>query len=98
MSLKWLKWLDGRLGKRSVASKVCNKQFINLVIVKYGDISLVLCISTRLRLVTILSLLVKYTLTRVISLIYICLWSKKKLESYFRDRLTFLNIDSRTSR
>ena len=27
---------------------------------KYGDISLVLCISTRLRLVTILSLLVKY--------------------------------------
>ena len=27
---------------------------------KYGDISLVLCISTRLQLVTILSLLVKY--------------------------------------
>ena len=27
---------------------------------KYGDISLVLCISTRLRLMTILSLLVKY--------------------------------------
>ena len=27
---------------------------------KYGDISLVLCISTRLRLVTILSLLMKY--------------------------------------
>ena len=46
--------LDGRLGK------VCNKQFIHLVIVKYGDISLILCISTRLRLVTILSLLVKY--------------------------------------
>ena len=43
---------------------------LHLVIVKYGDISLVLCISTRLRLVTILSLLVKYlviyTLTRVI--------------------------------
>ena len=38
--------------------KVCNKQFITLVIVKYGVISLVL--STRLRLVTILSLLVKY--------------------------------------
>ena len=33
---------------------------LHLVIVKYGDISLVLCISTRLRLVTILSLLVKY--------------------------------------
>ena len=50
--------LDGRLGKRSVerVRYVIN----NLVIVKYGDISLVLCISTRLRLVTILSLLVKY--------------------------------------
>ena len=30
--------------------------------------------------------------------IYICLWSEKKFESYFRDRLTFSNIDSRTSR
>ena len=29
--------------------------------------------------------------------IYICLWSKKIFESYFRDRLTFSNIDSRTS-
>ena len=29
--------------------------------------------------------------------IYICLWSKKKFESYFRDRLTFSNVDSRTS-
>ena len=38
--------LDGRLGQHSV-------------IVKYGVISLVLCISTRLRLVTILSRLVK---------------------------------------
>ena len=26
------------------------------------------------------------------------LWSKKKFESYFRDRLTFSNVDSRTSR
>ena len=25
------------------------------------------------------------------------LWSKKKFESYFRDRLTFSNVDSRTS-
>ena len=32
------------------------------------------------------------------SVIYICLWSKKKFESYFRDRLTFSNVDSRTSR
>ena len=30
--------------------------------------------------------------------IYICLWSEKKFESYFRDRLTFSNVDSRTSR
>ena len=28
----------------------------------------------------------------------ICLWSKKIFESYFRDRLTFSNVDSRTSR
>ena len=53
--------LDGRLCKRSVerVRYVINNLF-HLVIVKYGDISLVLCISTRLRLVTILSLLVKY--------------------------------------
>ena len=30
--------------------------------------------------------------------IYICLWTKKKFESYLRDRLTFSNVDSRTSR
>ena len=30
--------------------------------------------------------------------VYICLWTKKIFESYFRDRLTFSNIDSRTSR
>ena len=35
---------------------------------------------------------------RGVHYIYICLWSKKKFESYFRDRLTFSNIDSRTSR
>ena len=29
--------------------------------------------------------------------IYICLWTKKKFESYFGDRLTFSNIRSRTS-
>ena len=32
------------------------------------------------------------------SQLYICLWSKKKFESYFRDRLTFSNVDNRTSR
>ena len=30
--------------------------------------------------------------------IYICLWTKKVFESYFRGRLTFSNIRSRTSR
>ena len=62
--------LDGRLGKRSVERlRYVINNLLHLVIVKYGDISLVLCISTRLRLVTILS---SYsTLTRVISLIYV---------------------------
>ena len=53
--------LDGRLGKRSVERvRYVINNLLHLVIVQYGDISLVLCISTRLRLVTILSLLVKY--------------------------------------
>ena len=53
--------LDGRLGKRSVEQvRYVINNLLYLVIVKYGDISLVHCISTRLRLVTILSLLVKY--------------------------------------
>ena len=62
--------LDGRLGKSSVERvRYVINNLLHLVIVKYGDISLVLCISTRLQLVTILSLLVKYLviLTRVIS-------------------------------
>ena len=53
--------LDGRLGQRSVERvRYVINNLLHLVIVKYGDISLVLCISTRLRLVTILSPLVKY--------------------------------------
>ena len=53
--------LDGRLGKCSVERvRYVINNLLHLVIVKYGVISLVLCISTRLRLVTILSLLVKY--------------------------------------
>ena len=53
--------LDGRLGKRSVERvRYVINNLLHLVIVKYGDISLVLCISTRFRLVTILSQLVKY--------------------------------------
>ena len=53
--------LDGRLRKRSVERvRYVINNLLHLVIVKYGDISLVLSISTRLRLVTILSLLMKY--------------------------------------
>ena len=53
--------LDGRLGQRSVERvRYVINNILHLVIVKYEDISLVLCISTRLRLVTILSQLVKY--------------------------------------
>ena len=53
--------LNGRLGKRSVERvRYVIYNLLHLVIVKYGDISLVLCISTRLRLVTILSQLVKH--------------------------------------
>ena len=53
--------LDRRLFKRSVERvRYVINNLLHLVIVKYGDIALVLCIFTRLRLVTILSLLVKY--------------------------------------
>ena len=53
--------LDGRLGKHSVERvRYVINDLLHLVNVKYGVISLVLCISTRLRLVTILLLLVKY--------------------------------------
>ena len=53
--------LDGRLGKRSVERvRYVINNLLHLVIVKYGDISLVLCISTRLWLVTIPLLLMKY--------------------------------------
>ena len=53
--------LDGRLGKGSVERvRYVINNLLHLVIVKYGVISLVLCISTRIRLVTILSLLMKY--------------------------------------
>ena len=53
--------LVGRLGKSSVERvRYVINNLLHLVIVKYGVISLVLCISTRLRLVTIPSPLVKY--------------------------------------
>ena len=53
--------LDGRLGKHSVERvRYVINNLLHLVIFKYGVTSLVLCISTRLRLVTMLSLLMKY--------------------------------------
>ena len=33
-----------------------------------------------------------------IYIMFMCLWTKKKFESYFSDRLTFSNIRGRTSR
>ena len=53
--------MDERFGKLSVehVSYVINN-LLHLVIVKYGVITLVLCISSRLRLVTILTVLMKY--------------------------------------
>ena len=53
--------LDGRDGKRSVERvRYVISNLLHLVIVKYGVISLVLSISTCLRLMTILTLLVNY--------------------------------------
>ena len=60
-AIEMVEILDGGLGQSSVERvRYVINNILHLVIVKYGDISLVLCISTRLRLVTILSLLVKY--------------------------------------
>ena len=53
--------MDGRVGKPSVERvRYVINNLLHWVIVKYGVISLVLCISTRLRLVTILMSLMKY--------------------------------------
>ena len=53
--------LDGRVGNHSVERvRYVTNNLLHLANVKYGVITLVLCISTRLRLVTILTLLVKY--------------------------------------
>ena len=53
--------LNGRLGQHSDERvRYVINNLLHLVFVKYGDISLILCISTRLWLVTILSQLVKY--------------------------------------
>ena len=67
--------LDGRGGKCSVERvRYVINNLLHLVIVKYGVISLVLCISTRLRLVTILTLLMKYL---VIFHDDLCNWASK---------------------
>ena len=75
--------IDGRLGKRSVERvRYVINNLLHLVIMKYGVISLVLCISTRLRLVTILSLLVKYLVifhANPCNKSYICVCVQKKI-------------------
>ena len=86
--------LDGRGGKRSVERvRYVINNLLHLVIVKYGVISLVLCISTCLRLVTILTLLLKYGVIfhadPCNKSYIICLWTKKK--SFNR---TLIAIDS----
>ena len=53
--------MDERFGKHSFDSvRYVINNLLHLVIVKYGVISLVLCTSTRLLFVTILTSLVKY--------------------------------------
>ena len=53
--------MDERFGKRSAEHvRYVINNLLHLVNVKYGVVSLVLCISTHLRLVTILMSLVKY--------------------------------------
>ena len=53
--------MDGRVGKRSVErERYVINNLLHLVIVKYGVISLIVCICTPLRRVKMLTLLVKY--------------------------------------
>ena len=64
--VEMVEMLDGRLVQRSVERvRYVINNLLHLVIVKYGDISLVLCISTHLLLVTILPLLVKYLVLEI---------------------------------
>ena len=83
-----LEILDGELGKHSVERiRYVINNLLHLVIVKYGVISLVLCISTRLRLMTILSLLVKYLVifhADPCNKSYISRWNKTKCPEYKR--------------
>ena len=92
--------LDGRLGKRSIERvRYVINNLLHLVIVKSGDISLVLCISTRLQLVTILSLLVKYLVILHAdpcnkSYLYMCVQKKIVIEgTRFLNYLKFVATD-----
>ena len=86
--------LDGRLSKRSVERvRYVINNLLHLVIVKYGVISLVLCISTHLRLVTIL--LVKYLVifhadpcnkSYIYMSVYDYLWENNTKNSYAKMR------------
>ena len=76
--------LDGRVGKLSVERiRYVINNLLHLVIVKYGVISLVLCISTRLRLVTILTSRMKYLVifhADTCNKSYICVYKKIVIE------------------
>ena len=88
--------MDGRVGKRSVERvRYVINNLLHLVIVKYGVVSLVLCISTRLRLMTILTLLMKYLVIfhadPCNKSIYIYV-TPQKFEWHFRGRPTFSKL------
>ena len=74
--------LDGRVGKHSVERvRYVINNLLHLVIVKYGVISLVLCICTRIQLMKILTLLLKYFVIFHADLcnksyIYMCVYKK----------------------
>ena len=85
--------LDGRVVKRSVERvRYVINNLLHLVIEKYGVISLELCISTRLRLVTILTLLMKYLVifhADPCNKSYICdrIWEKVHYRAYYQNRV-----------
>ena len=84
--------LDGRLGKCSVKQvRYVINNLLYLVIVKYGVISLVLCISTSLRFMTILLLLVKYG---IISLV-LCISTRLRFMTILSLLVKYLHADPR---
>ena len=84
--------LDEKFSKRSVERiRYVINNLLHLVIVKYGVISLVLCTSTHLRLVTILTSLVKYLVIFHAdpcnkSYVYVCMFLNSILVLVFCDR------------